>query len=478
MDTNHSPLPPALIEAFTALLGASAVVTEADALEPYLEEPRGRYHGAATCVVRPGNTQEVAELVKLCTSHGVPIVPQGGNTGLVGGSVSEAGTVILSLGRMNKMRALDNLNNTITVEAGCILSQVQTWAEEADLLFPLSLAAEGSCQIGGNLATNAGGINVLRYGNARDLALGLEVVLPDGRIWNGLRGLRKDNRGYDLKNLFIGGEGTLGIITAAVLKLFPPARARETALIALPDLDAAGTLLTLARRAAGESLSAFELIADVGLQFAVKHVDGLSDPFEDSHPWYVLMEITAPGNAPALRQTMETLLEGAFEDGVVTDAVLAESGTQTETLWRLRESISDVQKFEGGSIKHDIAVPVSLVTQFIDKASAEITAVMPGVRICAFGHMGDGNIHFNVSQPLGMDKDAYLDHWEEFATIVHDIVAEMDGSFSAEHGVGQMKVADLVHYKSAVEIDLMRTVKRALDPKNLMNPGKVILPDG
>ena len=375
---------------------------------------------------------------------------------------------------MNKVRAIDPLNATLTVEAGVILKTVQTTAEDAGFLFPLSLGAEGSCQIGGNLATNAGGVNVLKYGNSRDLVLGLEVVLADGRIWNGLKGLRKDNTGYDLKHLFLGSEGTLGIITAAVLKLFPLPKSKETALVALPDLDSVAQLLVEAKALCGDSLSAFEFISRFAMELVTRHVDGVTDPFEGEHAMYVLLELTSPNEKADLRADLEHLLEQAFENGLVEDAVFAESGQQAEALWNLRESIPEAQKHEGGSIKHDISVPVSKVAEFIAVASEAVTQAMPGLRPCPFGHMGDGNIHFNLTQPEGMDKQQYLDHWAEMNRIVHDIAVSMGGSFSAEHGVGQLKVHEVVHYKDPVEVDLMRKIKRTLDPHNLFNPGKVV----
>jgi len=462
-----------LISEIEAIVGPKGVVTSSADMEPYLVEERGLYRGNCDLVVRPASTEEVAKVVSLCAEKKVPIVPQGGNTGLCGGAVADGG-VILNLARMNKVRAIDPLNATLTVEAGVILKTVQTTAEDAGFLFPLSLGAEGSCQIGGNLATNAGGVNVLKYGNSRDLVLGLEVVLPDGQIWNGLKGLRKDNTGYDLKHLFLGSEGTLGIITAAVLKLFPLPKSKETALIALPDLDSVAQLLVEAKALCGDSLSAFEFISRFAMELVTRHVDGVTDPFEGKHAMYVLLELTSPNEKADLRADLEHLLEQAFENGLVEDAVFAESGQQAEALWNLRESIPEAQKHEGGSIKHDISVPVSKVAEFIAVASEAVTRAMPGLRPCPFGHMGDGNIHFNLTQPEGMDKQEYLGHWEEMNRIVHDIAVAMGGSFSAEHGVGQLKVQEVVHYKDPVEVDLMRKVKRTLDPLNLLNPGKVV----
>ena len=445
-------------------------------MAPYLREERGLYRGKAALVLRPGSTAEVAKVVAACAAAKVPIVPQGGNTGLCGGAAphEDGSEIIVNMSRMNKVRAVDPVNFTITVDAGCILADLQNIAEDNGCLFPLSLAAEGSCQIGGNLATNAGGINVLRYGNARDLVLGLEVVLPDGRIWNGLRALGKDNTGYALRHLFVGAEGTLGIITAAVLKLFPRPAEIATALCGLSNLDDAIRLLNRARAISGDAVTAFELIPRIGLEMCVKHIAGVSDPFTDAHPWYVLIEFSSSRPDGALRGGFDALLGTAFEEAIIADAVIAGSGEQQKSLWRIRESLPEAQKHEGGSIKHDIAVPVSRVPQFIAKGVAAIEKHFPGARPVPFGHLGDGNIHFNISQPAGADRAAYLARWDEMSRIVHDIVAGMDGSISAEHGIGMLKVQELTRYKDPVELDLMHRLKRAIDPANLMNPGKVI----
>ncbi len=445
-------------------------------MAPYLHEERGLYHGKAALVLRPASTAEVAKVVAACAAARIPIVPQGGNTGLCGGAAphNDASEVILNLGRMNKVRAIDPVNFTMTVEAGCILADVQNVADENGCLFPLSLAAEGSCQIGGNLATNAGGINVLRYGNARDLVLGLEVVLPDGRIWNGLRSLGKDNTGYALRHLFVGAEGTLGIITAAVLKLFPRPTETATALCALNSLEDATTLLNRARALSGDAVTAFELIPRIGLEMCVKHIAGVTDPFAAPHPWYVLTEFSSSRPDVSVRGSFDGLLETAFEEGIIADAVIAESGEQQKSLWRIRESLPEAQKYEGGSIKHDVSVPVSRVPQFIAEGSAAVAARFPGVRPVPFGHLGDGNIHFNISQPVGADTAGYLKHWEEMNRVVHDMVVGMNGSISAEHGIGMLKVREMQRYKDPVELDLMRRLKHAIDPHNLMNPGKVV----
>jgi D-lactate dehydrogenase (cytochrome) len=379
---------------------------------------------------------------------------------------------------MNKVRALDATNFTMTVEAGCILADIQAKAAAEDCLFPLSLAAEGSCQIGGNLATNAGGINVLRYGNARDLVLGLEVVLPDGRIWNGLRALGKDNTGYALRQLFVGAEGTLGIITAAVLKLYPRPRETATALCALTSLDGVTHLLNRARAISGDAVTAFELIPRIGLEMCMTHISGSNDPLSEPHPWYVLIEFSTSRPQSNLRATFEQLLETAFEERIIADAVVAESLEQAKGLWRLRESLPEAQKHEGGSIKHDVSVPVSLVPEFIQRGMALIAEHFPGARCVPFGHVGDGNVHFNVSQPVGADKAAYIAQWGDMNRIIHDLVVSMNGSISAEHGVGRLKVEELEHYKDPVELELLRRLKEAFDPAYLMNPGKVVsVPD-
>lgn len=444
-----------------------------DALAAYLHEERGLFVGRCAAVVRPATTPEVAEVVRICAEARVPLVPQSGNTGLVGGAVPHGG-ILLSTTRLNRIRAIDSANRTMTVEAGTILADVQAAADAAGALFPLSLAAEGSCRIGGNLATNAGGINVLRYGNARDLVLGLEVVLPDGRIWDGLRGLRKNNTGYDLKQLFLGSEGTLGVITAAVLKLFAKPRSSETALVAVATVDAAVGLFQRINDAAGDALTAFELIQRRAIDFCLAHIGRCSEPFAVPHPWYVLLRLTSPRPADPLREVLEGILGEALEAGAIADAVVAQNEAQATQLWRMRESIPEAQKFEGGSIKNDVSLPLSRVPAFIDRATAAVEAAMPGVRVCAFGHLGDGNIHFNLSQPRSMDRRAYLAQWERLERIVSDIAAALDGSFAAEHGIGALKRESLLRYRPDLEIELMRRLKHAIDPLGIMNPGKVL----
>ncbi len=465
-----------LLDRLKAIVGPKGWIADAEEMAPYLEEQRGMYHGATPLVVRPASTAEVADVVRACAETRTAIVPQGGNTGVCGGAVpNENGReLLISLSRLNAIRDIDPDNNTITAEAGCVLANIQAAAEAADRLFPLSLGAEGSCQIGGNLSTNAGGTSVLRYGNARELVLGLEVVLPDGRMWNGLRGLRKDNTGYDLKHVFIGAEGTLGIITAAVLKLFAKPQETTTALIGIRDVAAGVELLHLTRAACGDVTTAWELISRMAFGFALKHVPGTTDPLSELHDWYVLAELSRGRADSDLKDTFASVLAEAMEAGLVRDAVIAARAAQAEALWRPRESFVEAQKPEGASIKHDIAVPLSRIAAFVDEASAAVERAIPGARIVAVGHLGDGNVHFNVTQPVGADAHAFLDRREEINRLVNDIAVAMGGTVSAEHGVGLLRREQIRHYKSAVEIDLMRTLKTALDPDGIMNPGKVI----
>ncbi|WP_029007715.1 FAD-binding oxidoreductase [Azospirillum halopraeferens] len=466
----------ALLDRIRSIVGPGGILTAADDKAPYLAEWRGRFRGNSPAVVRPATTAEVAAVVAACAGAGVPVVPQGGNTSLVGGSIpyEEGREIVLSLSRMNRIRDLDPLNYTMTVDAGVVLTAVQEAAAGADRLFPLSLGAEGTAQIGGLLSTNAGGTMTLRYGNTRDLVLGLEVVLPDGRVWDGLRRLRKDNTGYDLKDLFIGAEGTLGIVTGAVLKLFPRPRQTETAFVAVPDPAAAIALLARLREATGDSVTAFELMSRRCLEFALRHVAGTIDPLAEPSPWYVLTELTAGRQSDAFREGLEEALGAAFEEGLATDATLAASQSQAKQLWFIREAIVEAQKHEGGSIKNDVSIPVSRVAEFIERAEAAVAAACPGIRPTPFGHVGDGNIHFNLSQPEGADTAAYLARWDDICHVVNAIVLDLNGSISAEHGVGRFKKDEMPAIKSAVELDLMRAVKAALDPKGLMNPGKVL----
>ena len=443
---------------------------------PYLVDERHLYRGRSPLILRPASSSEVAAVIGLCADAGIGVVPQGGNTGYVGGAVPDEGgeQVVICLSRLNRVREVDPLDYTITVEAGCILEQVHRAADQVDRLFPLSLGSEGSCQIGGNLSTNAGGVAVLRYGNARDLVLGLEVVLPDGRLWDGLRRLRKDNRGYDLKQLFLGAEGTLGVITAAVLKLFPKPLGRATAFVAVPDPAAATRLLDRCRGESGDLISSFEYLQRECLDLVVQQIDGAGDPFSVAYDHYVLIELASGRSESEVQAILEGVLGKALEDGEALDAVLAASVEQATRLWRLRETIPEAQKLAGGCIKHDVSVPVSRVPQFLEQATKLAKRLIPDVRVAPFGHLGDGNIHFNLTQPVGADAEAFLAEGPCVSAEVHDLAAGMDGSFSAEHGIGRLKRAELSRYKSALELDLMRRFKASLDPKGIMNPGKVL----
>ncbi len=468
--------PENFIDDLADIVGKTAVLTETTDTAPYLVDERGRYHGAARAVVRPATTEEVAAVVKLCGAAGVAIVPQGGNTSLCGAATpfEHGSEIVLSLTRMNRVREIDPINYTITVEAGVILADVQKVAEDAERLFPLSLGGEGTARIGGNLSTNAGGTGVLRYGTARELALGLEVVLPDGRVWDGLSGLRKDNTGYDLKQLFMGAEGTLGIITAAVLKLFPRPDDVQTAFVAVPDPRTAVELLTRARIASGDRVTTFELIPRLPLDLVLRYIPGARDPLAESYDAYVLFELASSQSGEDLRGLMETVLGDAMEAGLALDAAIAESSAQAADFWRLRESLPEAQKHAGASIKHDVSVPVSRIADFMDEASAKVAAAVAGVRVCAFGHLGDGNIHFNLCQPEGADAAEFEARTADLNRIVHDTVVAMRGSISAEHGIGRLRKDELAHYSSDVSLDLMRRIKTALDPDGIMNPGKVI----
>jgi FAD/FMN-containing dehydrogenase len=462
-----------LLARFAAIVGANNAITDPADIAPYLTEERMLYHGRSPMVLRPGTVAEVAAILRLANETGTPVTPQGGNTGLVGGQTPHHGELLLSLKRLDRIREIDPTSNTMTCEAGVILANAQAAAEDAGRLFPLSLGAEGSCTIGGNLSTNAGGTGALAYGVARELVLGLEVVLADGRVLNNLRKLKKDNTGYDLRHLFVGAEGTLGIITAAVLKLFPRPRSVETAFVGLPSPEAALALFNLANERAGGMVTSFELIPRIAVEFAVRHAPVCRDPLDRPHPWYVLVELSSQASE-GLRATMEELLSAGVERGLVDDATIAASLDQTKAFWLLRHHIADTQKYEGGSIKHDVSVPVNAVPAFIAEASAAALALVPGARPCPFGHLGDGNIHFNISQPVGADRAAYLARWDEMNQAVFAIVAKHGGSISAEHGIGVMKRDLLPSVKDPVALDLMRTLKRTLDPKGILNPGKVL----
>jgi FAD/FMN-containing dehydrogenase len=464
-----------LLPRLAAIVGEKHVITDPDIMRPHLVEWRGIWTGAARAVVRPGSTAEVAAIVRVAAETQTPIVPQGGNTGGVGGQTPDGSgrALVLSLARMTAIRALDTATNAITVEAGVTLKAVQDAAEAADRLFPMSLASEGTCTIGGNLASNAGGTNVIAYGNMRDLALGIEVVLADGRVWNGLSALRKDNTGYDLKHLFIGSEGTLGIITAATLKLYPRPRARATAFVAVPTPAAALALLRRLEGAAEGAVTTFELLPRLGVTMVTTHVAAARDPFADTYPWYALIELSG-GDGERLNGALEEALGHALEAEEALDATIAASLDQRQQLWRLREDLPLAQGFEGGSIKHDISVAVADIPAFMDETLAMLAERFPGCRPCPFGHMGDGNLHFNVTQPEGADKAAFLAQYDAMNEAVYEIVARYKGSIAAEHGVGQMKRRQLPRYKDPVALDLMRLMKRTLDPAGIMNPGKVL----
>jgi len=458
------------------VVGPDHAISDPQRQLPYLREWRDLYAGHAALVLMPGSTLEVAQILATANDAGIGVVPQAGNTGLVGGQIpSPSGTeVVVSVSRLTQVRAVDAAGTAMIVEAGLTLSEAQAVAERAGRMFPLSLASEGSCQIGGVLATNAGGVAVLTYGNARNLALGLEVVLADGQIWNGLKTLKKDNTGYDLRDLFIGSEGTLGVITAAVLKLFPRPAETATAFVTLPDVTSVLALFHLAEERAHEGLTAFEFMSRLSVDLVLRHIADTRLPFEHPAPWYVLIEISSAVEGGAASAALERLLGQAADKGLVRDAALARSLAQARGLWRLRETASEAQKPEGGSIKHDVSVPVARIPEFLEKAAPVVEQVCPGARPVVLGHFGDGNVHYNVSQPLGMDKAAFLALWEPMSAAVNDLIAAMGGSISAEHGIGQMKRAELSRFKSPIELALMRKIKAALDPKGILNPGKLL----
>ena len=471
-----TPLPSDLIASFAAIVGAPYALTGAADVQPYVREQRGLWTGVTGLVLRPGSAAEVSAILKLASQTRTPVVPQGGNTGLVGGQVPDAsgGEIVLSLGRLNRIREVDLLSNTVTAEAGVVLHDLREAAETAGRLFPLSLASQGSAQIGGNLSSNAGGVGALAYGTARDLCLGVEVVLPTGEVLDDLRKLKKDNTGYDLKDLFVGGEGTLGVITAAVLKLFPKPKGREVAWAGVASPDAALDLFGRASDRAGPGLTAFELMSDRTLGFVLKHVPGSLAPLARPAPWNVLLEVSSGRSAEDARGLMEDILAEAYETGVVADAAIAASTAQGDAFWKLRESMSDAQKPEGASIKHDISVPVAAIPRFIEAASKAVVSVEPAARVVCFGHMGDGNLHYNVSQPEGGDPGRFLALYAPMNAAVHAVVRDLGGSFSAEHGIGRMKRDELIATAPPVATDLMRRIKAAFDPAGIMNPGKVI----
>jgi len=462
-----------VIERLKATAGPGGYIDDATDLEGYCKSWRDDWVGAVPLLLRPKTTEELAALVKICAETKTPIVPQGGNTGLTGASQPHAdkSEIIISTSRMNRVREIDTANDTLTVEPGVVLQEIQRIAAEHDRLFPLSLGAEGSCQIGGNISTNAGGTQVLRYGNTRALVLGLEVVLPNGEIWNGLRSLRKDNTGYDLKHLFIGAEGTLGIVTAAVLRLFPLPSATETAWIALRSPDKAVELLGFMKSKLGEQVSGFELLQRSVVDLVLEHIPNTEDPIAQRYPWYVLTEVSGQGAPGSLSEPFTDALGEAAELGLIDDAAVASSSAQGQKFWYMREEMAEAQKRAGPSIKHDVSVPVSKVPTFLAEASAALEAAYPGINIVTFGHVGDGNMHYNPVAPEGWTRQAFAGERAKVNRIIHDLVIRHDGSISAEHGVGRLRLDENMHYKSPVEIDLMRSVKKTLDPDNIINPG-------
>ena len=477
--TTESPnrVAPAL-DRIRRALGPGACLDAPADVEPYLTDFRALFHGATPLVVCPASTNDVAVVLAICNEHGVGVVPHGGNTSYCGGATpGESGDqIVLSMRRMNRVRVVDADNFSMTVEAGCLLAEAQAAALAAGRFFPLSLGSEGSCQIGGNLSTNAGGLNAVHYGVTRDLVLGLEVVLADGRVLDGLTSLRKDNTGYDLRHLFIGAEGTLGVITAASLKLFPVPRTVETAFVAVADAAAAVQLLTQLRAATGDAVTSFEFLPRIAVEFTSRHIPGVTDPLGRPHEYYVLCEVSTARDDAALRGLLEQSLGDAMQRGLVVDAVIAESIAQRNALWKLRESVPEAQRHEGASIKHDVSVPVASLPAFLEQASAAALAIVPAGRLVAYGHVGDGNLHFNLSQPVGADPQAFLAHTHALETAVYELVRQFRGSISAEHGIGRLKRAELGRHRSPVDLAVMRQIKQALDPRGIMNPGKV-LPD-
>jgi FAD/FMN-containing dehydrogenase len=467
---------PSISDQLSERLGADSVLTAAAQIAPYLTDYRALYHGRAVAVVLPRSVAEVAEILRFCNEQRIGVVPQGGNTGYCGGATpDESGRqLVLALARLNHIRSLDRSGYTLVAEAGCPLQSLQRAAEEAERFFPLSLGSEGTCQLGGNLSTNAGGVHVLRYGMMRDLVLGLEVVLADGRVLSSLSPLRKDNTGYDVKSLFLGAEGTLGIITAASLKLYPKVRNVAAAFVAVPDVSAALALLSELREASADLVSSFELIPDIGLELAVRHIRGVVDPLGAHHPWYVLCELTSSRSEEPLAEILQSALASALEQGRVLDAVVAQSERQRAEFWRLRENIPEAQRREGASLKHDVSVPVGRLPEFVARGAEWVRTHVPDGRLVAYGHLGDGNLHFNVSQVPGADATAFGARAASVMRAIHDLVHEFEGSFSAEHGIGRLKVAELERYGSPVELELMRSLKRVFDPNGILNPGKVL----
>jgi len=461
-----------LLDDLKAIVGKNGWTSDPGALEPHLTEQRGRFRGATPIMVSPNSTEQVSDILARCSAAGVGVVPQGGNTGLCGGAIPDQSgqQILLSLSRLDKIRSIDAQDFSMVAEAGCILSNIQQAAAGIDRFFPLSLTAEGSCQIGGNLSTNAGGINVLRYGTARQQVLGLEVVLADGTAWDGLRSLRKDTAGYDMKQLFLGSEGTLGIITAATLKLYPDPGATATAMIALGSAQQAVELLGLLREKLADRIQAFELISDRCLRFVERHMPNVTLPFEDRYRWFVLCEVVDDES----KSTIEKALADAMNSNMIADAIIAKSQAESDRLWRLRHEISEAQKPEGANLKHDVAVPIGRIAEFLEAGEQLVETMQPAARLVVFGHVGDGNLHYNIAQPVGADGGTFLDQEQVLTEAIYDLVASMGGSISAEHGIGVLKKGHLAKYRSATELKLMRAMKMALDPRNILNPGKVI----
>ncbi|MGE0846196.1 MAG: FAD-binding oxidoreductase [Flavobacteriaceae bacterium] len=470
------PIPPDLLEKFAALAGPNGAIADPADQKPYLQDWRDLFRGTTPLVLRPRTSEAVAAIMELAHETNTPIVPQGGSTGLVGGQIPVGGyqQLILSLTRMDRIRSVDREGMTLVAEAGCTLQAVQEAAAGAGQYFGLRLGSQGTCRIGGNLATNAGGTGVIAYGSTRHLCLGLEVVLADGRVWNGLRALKKDNTGYDLRDLFIGSEGTLGVITAAVMKMHPAPKSQVTAFVAVASPRAAIDTLNRALGAVGPMVTAAELLPRFGLDIVLRHGPGLRDPLSEPAPWYLLLEFSTGSEDPGLHTIMERILAGGLDDGSVLDAAIATSLKDAGDFWAIRDVVSEVQKAEGGSIKHDVSVPVAAIPAFIEEGNAALEKAIPGCRPLPYGHLGDGNIHFNVSQPVGADKDAFLARWDEINALLHGIVHRFHGSISAEHGIGQLKRHLMAEVKEPVELEMMRAIKAAFDPKGILNPDKVI----
>jgi D-lactate dehydrogenase (cytochrome) len=464
------------MNALSEILGPDEILTDPGDIAPFLTDHRLLYHGRASAVVVPRTVEQISRVIRHCNEHRIGVVPHGGNTSYCGGATPDdsAKQIVLSLRRLNRVRSVDPLNYSLVAEAGCILANVQRAADDAERFFPLSLGSEGTCQIGGNLSTNAGGLSVLRYGMMRDLVLGLEVVLADGRIFSSLSALRKDNTGYDIKSLFLGAEGTLGIITAASLKLFPKIRSSATAFAAVPDVRSAVDLLARLRETSGDRVSSFELIPRIGIDLTIQHIAGVADPLQKPYSWYVLCELTSARGAEPLDAVMEEALASALEDGLVLDAVLSRNERERATLWKLRETIPEAQRIDGASLKHDISVTITALPDFVERATAWVSTNVPDGRLVVYGHVGDGNLHFNLNQSPGSDRASFLAREPAIKRAIHDLVREFGGSFSAEHGIGKLKVEELERYGSPVELDLMRAVKHALDPNGVLNPGKVL----